>query len=495
MKEKVLSTVRHSAVYSLGNIALKGMGIITLPIYLNFLTKAEVGTFGLLDITINIISEILLLGQANSLILFENKKNYADKKNSIFFTITSFVILINLLFVLLAELFGFSLLNLSKSTRDLSGYLPFIIYISLVRVLNNLFLNKLRAEEKSKPYTLLTFVKIIVFITLIFYTVVYLKLSVVGILYSYLVSEIIILVLITPGMIRRMAPNLNIAALKEAIKFGSPLIFTSIGIMILNLSDRYLINLFLNLEEVGTYDIAYRIAGIVNMFLILPFNQAMLPSAFKEFNDGRNTRYLSKLMTYMCFVTIWGGLTISICGKEIILILGNKNYIQANVYIPFIVLAYILSAMRNVASNGLLFAEKTYIVALITIFAAILNIILNILLIPVYGTIAAAYTTLISFTIFYIITHWSANRYHKIEYENFKIIKMLFVGIVLFIVQELIKSDNMIIAIPLKLAFIISFPFLLYAIGFYEKVELETIKESIKGTKNLSQLLKKLLTK
>jgi len=495
MKEKVLSTVKHSAVYSLGNIALKGMGIITLPIYLNFLTKAEVGTFGLLDITINIISEILLLGQANSLILFENKKDYADKKNSIFFTITSFVILINLLFVLLAELFGFSLLNLSKSTRDLSDYLPFIIYISLVRVLNNLFLNKLRAEEKSKPYTLLTFVKIVVFIALIFYTVVYLKLSVVGILYSYLVSEITILVLITPGMIRRMAPNLNMAALKEAIKFGSPLIFTSIGIMILNLSDRYLINLFLNLEEVGTYDIAYRIAGIVNMFLILPFNQAMLPSAFKEFNDSRNTRYLSKLMTYMCFVTIWGGLTISIFGKEIILILGNENYIQANVYIPFIVLAYILSAMRNVASNGLLFAEKTYIVALITIFAAILNIILNILLIPIYGTIAAAHTTLISFTVFYIITHWSANRYYKIEYENSKIIKMLFVGIVLFIAQELIKSDNMIIAILIKLAFIISFPFLLYTIGFYEKVELETIKESIKGTKNLSQLLKKLLTK
>lgn len=495
MKEKVLSTFKHSAVYSLGNIALKGMGIITLPIYLNYLTKAEVGTFGLLDITINIIAEVLILGQANSIILFENKKEYSDKKSSVFFTITSFVILINLLFILLAELFGFSMLNLSKSTRDLTGYLHFIIYISLIRVLNNLFLNKLRAEEKSKFYTVLTFIKIITFIALIFYTVVYLKLSVTGILYSYLISEIVVLVFILPDMIKRMNPFFDKAALKEALKFGTPLIFTSIGIMILNLSDRYLINLFLNLEEVGTYDIAYRIAGIVNMFLILPFNQAMLPSAFKEFNSVKNTRYLSKLMTYMCFVTIWGGLAISVFGEEIILILGNENYLASNSYIPLIVFAYILSAMRNVASNGLLFAEKTFIVALITILAAILNIILNIFLLPVYGTIAAAYTTLFSFAVFYLVTNWSANKYYKIDYENLKIIKLLLIGIILFVGQEVITINSILITVLVKLIVVALFPFLLLMIGFYEKVELETIKEGVKKMRSPSQLIKNLLNK
>ncbi|NMB80291.1 MAG: oligosaccharide flippase family protein [Ignavibacteria bacterium] len=495
MKEKVLSTIKHSAVYSLGNMALKGMGIITLPIYLNYLTKAEVGTFGLLDITINIIAEVLILGQTNSIIFFENKKEYSNKKSSVFFTITSFVILINLLFILLAELFGFSLLNLSKSTRDLSVYLHFIIYISLLRVLNNLFLNKLRAEEKSIFYTVLTFIKIITFISLIFYTVVYLRLSVAGILYSYLISEIIVLIFILPGIIKKMMPVFDKAVLKEALKFGAPLIFTAIGIMILNLSDRYLINFFLNLEEVGTYDIAYRIAGIVNMFLILPFNQAMLPSAFKEFNNGSNSRYLSKLMTYMCFITLWGGLAISVFGKEIILILGNENYIAANDYIPLIVFAYILSAMRNVASNGLLFAEKTFIVALITILAAILNIILNIFLLPVYGTIAAAYTTLISFAVFYLVTNWWANKYYKIDYENLKIIKLLLSGIVLFVVQEFITINNALITFLLKLIVVAVYPFLLLMIGFYEKVELEIIKEGIKKMKSPSQLIKNLLNK
>ncbi len=495
MKEKVLNTFKHSAVYSLGNIALKGMGIITLPIYLHYLTKAEVGTFGLLDITINIISEVLILGQANSIILFENKKEYEEKRSSVFFTITSFIILINILFILIAESFGVSLLSLSKGTRDLTSYLHFIIYISLIRVLNNLFMNKLRAEERSKFFTVLTFIKILAFISLIFYTVVHLNLSIAGILYSYLISELIVLIIILPGMISKMKPVFEKDALKEALRFGTPLIFTSVGILILNLSDRYLINLYLNLEEVGTYDIAYRIAGIVNMFLILPFNQAMLPSAFKEYNKPASRRYLSKLMTYMGFVTIWGGLAISVFSEEIILILGNRNYLAANTYIPFIVLAYVLSAMRNVASNGLLFAEKTFIVALITILAGLLNIILNILLIPVYGTIAAAFTTLISFAVFYIVTYLIAERYYKIDYENIKLVKLIVSGIVLFVVQEFLATGTFALQLLLKLMTVLLFPFLLYVTGFYEKIELDTIIAGIKKMKSPAQLIKSLLNK
>ncbi|MBS3945447.1 MAG: polysaccharide biosynthesis C-terminal domain-containing protein, partial [Melioribacter sp.] len=241
--------------------------------------------------------------------------------------------------------------------------------------------------------------------------------------------------------------------------------------------------------------IAYRIAGIVNMFLILPFNQAMLPSAFKEYNKPESRRYLSKLMTYMCFVTIWGGLAISVFSEEIILILGNKNYIAANTYIPFIVLAYVLSAMRNVASNGLLFAEKTFIVALITILAGLLNIILNILFIPVYGTIAAAYTTLISFAVFYIVTYLIADRYYKIDYENIKIVKLIVSGMVLFVVQEFLVTGTFALQLLLKFMTVLLFPFLLYVTGFYEKIELETIIAGIKKMKSPAQLIKSLLSK
>lgn len=226
------------------------------------------------------------------------------------------------------------------------------------------------------------------------------------------------------------------------------------------------------------------------MFLILPFSQAMLPAAFKAAGNSSNNRYLSKLMTYMCFVIVWGGLTISIFSDEIIYILGSDNYADAKIYIPLIVLAYIFSAMRNVASNGLLFSEKTSLIAVITIAAGLLNIGLNIVFLPIYGTIAAAYTTLISFIIFYFVTDVLSKKYYAIQYENYKIAKLLILGIALYFLTNILATSIFVLQLLIKIIIIGSFPFILFLMKFYEKIELVTISTGIKSLRNPSELKK-----
>src|SRR5664279_932352 len=102
MKAKVFQLLKHSAVYSFGNIALKGMGIITLPIYASHLSQSEFGAFSILDITIIVLSEFLSLGQSNSVIYFNNIKEYKYKNKSVFFTIASIVLIANIIFAVLA---------------------------------------------------------------------------------------------------------------------------------------------------------------------------------------------------------------------------------------------------------------------------------------------------------------------------------------------------------------------------------------------------------
>ncbi|MDP2037424.1 MAG: hypothetical protein Q8L04_08575, partial [Ignavibacteria bacterium] len=110
MKEKIYSILKHSTIYGIGNVALKGMGIITLPIFAKFLTLAEFGAFGILDITIGILGEVLTLGQSNSVILFNNSTDYKEKKKTVFFTITISLLLFNSIFIIISELFGASFL-------------------------------------------------------------------------------------------------------------------------------------------------------------------------------------------------------------------------------------------------------------------------------------------------------------------------------------------------------------------------------------------------
>lgn len=492
MKNKIFGILKHSAFYSIGNIALKGMGVITLPIYTRFLTQSEYGMFGLLDITITILAEILTLGQANSLIYFNNKSGYDEKKRSIFFTITALILIANFIFILLAEAFGFSILTFAGSENTFGGYLPFLIYIVFLRAVNTVFVNKLRAEEKSLFFTSITLIKIVVFVGLIFLTVVHFKQSVYGIMNSYLLSEVVVLMILIPNMIKEMDWKWDKDIAKQALKFGFPLIFSSIGIMILNVSDRYLIGYFVDLTSVGLYDFGYRIAGVLNMFLIMPFGQALLPSAIKEFGKEGDKRYYSKLMTYMCFVTIWGGFAISIFSDEFIRIFGTENYSPAKFFIPLIIIAYIFSAKRNVASTGLFLSGKTSYIALITLAAGILNIVLNIIFIPIYGFIAAAYTTVISFIIFYFLTKILADRFYKIAFETKKITILFLVAILLFVLHEAIPVVNYPISLFLKLILIAVFPFILYPFKFYEKIELETLKNGLTVFKNPREFMSRI---
>ncbi len=497
MKEKIYSVLKHSAVYSFGNIALKGMGLITLPVITHYLTTSEFGIYGILEITIIILAEILTLGQANSILFFNTTKDYQDKKESVFFTIVASVLGINIIFTVIAFVIKILAPALLISTSNFTIYFAFIIAISALRALTSVLIIKLRADEKSSLFTAVILIKVVSFIGLIFYTVVYLKLSVAGIMYSFLFNEIFILAILLPSMLTKMKFHFEKEIVMKALKYGFPLVFSAIGINILNLSDRYLIRYFLDFKAVGVYDFGYKIAGTLQMFLIIPFNLAIMPLAFKEYKKPGDKRYYSKLMTYLCFVIIWGGLALSLFSGFIIKVLGDNKFGGAGIYVPIIITAYIFSAMRNVASIGMLLSQKTYYIGIITVVAGLLNIGLNIILIPIYGVIAAAYTTLIAFIIFYVVTKILSDRFYNVDYENLKIIKLFAVGIILFIFSELIPFSGIIASSLTKLAFILAFPLIMLALNFYEDIELKTIKESFKKLKNpleLKNIITTLLT-
>ncbi len=102
--------------------------------------------------------------------------------------------------------------------------------------------------------------------------------------------------------------------------------------------------------------------------------------------------------------------------------------------------------------------------------------------------IGAAVATIISYVVLYFITYFFANRFYKIPYENMKFLKMLVLAVVLFFLSTLTASFNTLPRILIKVALIISFPFILYPFNFYEPIELERIKQ---GWQKLTGLRKK----
>lgn len=478
MLKKIKNTLKHTAIYSLGNISTKLIGIVLLPLYTAHITVAEYGVLGILEITIMILTQVLILGQTQAILRFHNLEEYKEKRKSTLFTIFIFLFAIGLLINIVGQSCTSKLSSLFSKPTDFAIYFRLCFVIIFLRIINNLFLSVLRAKEKSVFYAIANTIKFIIILGFNIYFVAFAKIGVKGILYSYLIGDGVLFLILCPNMISKMIPKFDSKIFKAVLFFGFPLVFSGLAHMLLNMGDRYILKLLVDYKAVGLYNLGYKVAGVLNMFLIQSFSLASLPIAYKIYGKKGDKRYFSKMHTYFVFVLCWAGLGLSLFSKEVIKLLAlNPDYWAAYTVVPVIVLAYVFAGGKSVTSLGMYLTGKTRFIAYNTIFAMLLNIGLNFLLVPKYGMMGAAIATLIAFIALYIITQIVSNRFYKIPFENRKILDLLLLSIVLYFIPYLFYDMRLITNIIVKILILISFPFLLYFLKFYEEIEIETIKK------------------
>ncbi len=393
---------------------------------------------------------------------------------------------IGLIFNLLGQNLATPISSLFFKPSQFTIYFKLCFYIIFLRIINNLFLSVLRAKEKSVFYATANIIKIAIILGFNIYFVAFAKIGVKGILYSYLIGDGILFLILFPNMISEMIPKFDSKILRSALSFGFPLIFASLAGMLLNMGDRYILKLLVDYKEVGLYNLGYRIAGVLNVFLMRSFTLSLLPIAYKMYGKEGDKRYYSKMQTYFVFVLFWAGLGLALFGKEIIKVLAlNPDYWSAYQVVPYIIFAYIFGGARSVVSLGLYLKRKTNFIAYNTIGAAVLNIGLNFLLIPKYKMMGAAVATIISFVTLYFVTYFVANRFYKIPFENMKLVKMLILAIVLFFLSTLTTNLNILPRILIKVAMLISYPLILYPMNFYEPIEIIRLKGAFRKWSNI----------
>ena len=468
--------LKHSVIYSISNVATKAIGVVLLPLYSSFLSLAEFGVLGILEVTISIFAEVVNLGLGPALVMLNNIKENEGRKKEILFTIFSTSLIICLSFLIIGLLIIPYVSSSFGDPEKFKLYFRLGLFVIVLRVLNNIFTDKLRAEERSVLFTIINLLKLVITLSLTIYFVAFLKIGVLGVLYSYVISESITFILLLPFLFPQMRFHFDKNIFSSSLGFGVPLIFSSIAMMVLNVSDRYILKYFSDYSVVGLYDLGYRVAGVMNMFFIMPISLTLMPIAYKVYNTDGDKRYFSKLMTYLTFLLVWAGLALSLYSKELIKIFAlNPAYWPAYQVVPVVVFSYVVFGMRLVSSLGMFLTKNTKHVAYITIMAAIVNIALNFWLIPKYGMMAAAYTTLAAFIVLYFLSDYFSSKYFKIPFENIKLLKVISLG-VLFYLLSLLFNSNVAINILLKLILILLFPIVLYGLKFYEKIELERIR-------------------
>jgi len=490
LKKNFLYIAKHSFVYSIGTASLKFGGIVLLPLYTGYFSLEEFGLLSLFLTTITFGTQVLMLGQGDSIVRYNNDAAYFETRKSMFFSLILFMTLLLTIMSVVGITSTYLLRNVFEFLYEYQLHINITIITTAITIINKLFANKLRASEKSFQYTLTHILKLAVIIIFSFYSLLVLNMGIEGVLYAYLLSEIFTFAVLIFPMIKEMEFKYSRQMVLETMKFGIPLSFALIAGTILTTSDRFILNHISGAAELGLYDLGYRVASLLSMIVIMPLTLTLYPVIFKMYKQEGDKDYYVRIHKFMAVILVWIGLGVSLIGKEIIEILAKgADYYPAEGVIPILVVSIVFVGMTWAVSIGMNLSGKTKNIAVNAAICAAINIVLNFLLIPYWGMYAAAYNTVLSLVILYILYTLNANKYYRIDYNHSVLIITLMWFLLYYYVGSLVSFNSFIIDVGIKFALFLSFPIVIFFMKIFDKEEKQFIKRSLRKLNKPSLIL------
>ncbi len=476
MKGQLKHVFKASAIYSIGNLANKVIGFVLLPLYTDYLTTHDYGMLGLLEATGAILVAVLSLRIPTAMIRWCSDTADKEEQRSIVFS--SFVSLLALVvaFNILLQPFseGFSSLFFSKI--DFKVFFQLLFLSIGLEILSKVPLEFLRFEEKAPTFIAVNITKLVVVLGLNIYLIAWKGWGVEGILFSQVIGNGLVLLLTSGYLLSNFSFRFNRAAMGEMFRYGFPLIFSTLSAMLLTLADRYILPYFHDYGDLGIYSLAYKIASVTKVFLITSFQLGFLPIAFKRHNEPDFKPFLSKVLTYFTLGLTACTLFISFFSKEIIKTFSKDTaYWDAYNLVPIIGFVFILNGIEYLFTLGFHFTKKTKYNINIVAVGLVVNVVLNLLLIPRYGAYGAAWATVLTGVLTVVYCYRLSGRFYPMDYELGKLYKLLAISIIFVLVLYAINGSELYIRFSLKLILLLAFPVVLWGVGFFDRKEVEAV--------------------
>ncbi|UGV40307.1 oligosaccharide flippase family protein [Methanococcoides orientis] len=473
MQEYKLFAQRIGLV-SLTNFISHFKGIILLPILTKNLPIEDYGVWAQVMVTIGIVPSLMILGLPAAMARFLPSVKNREEFQDIFYSFLSVVTVTGMF-----AAFGVYLLSESIADMLFGGNKVIVEILSLIiffETLDRIFFDYFRATQQIKKHSTLQSLKELLLMALVVIFVL-LGRGLMGALEALLVKSIIVFLISTVIIVSQLGLRIpKFRNLKSYLKYGIPTVPGNMSKWILDSSDRYVIGGFLGTSAVGYYSPGYALGNILQAF-IAPLN-FMLPMILSKHYDEGNLdevkKYLSYSLKYFLAVAIPGVFGLSLLSKELLEILSTPEIAEHSYLItPFVALSALLFGVFVVFQKVAMLVKKTHIMGTIWLVAAVINLGLNLLLIPYIGIIAAAVTTLLSFMVSLALMAYYSLRFLRFDMNLGFILKSVFSS---FLMSVLIIFWNPVglfsIIIMIGICVVLYFLILMLLKGF-NKYELE----------------------
>ena len=475
MRAKIKLLASDAAVYGVTTLLTRSMSFLLTTLYTNALaSRAEFGVYAYLYSLLAFVNVIYAFGLDTAFLRFfsSTDPNKTEKAFSFSWWMIALIGIISTgLILLVAD-------DIALWIPDLEGHGDLIRGLALIPLfdaLTNVPYNLLRMQRKAKQFAVLRVLNVAVNLGLNILLVGYLKMGLDGIIISGIASSFLAVIGVLPIIFKwlRMKYDSNLS--KEMLRFGLPTMPSAFSGIMLQVADRPIMTSIAGADVTGLYQANYRL-GIPMMMLVAVFEFAYKPFYLSHHEDDDAPQLFARIFTYFLIIACGIFLLISLLIKDIVhaslggISLIHRSYWQGMGIIPIILAAYIWNGIATNMALGMHVSKKTAWLPLATGIAAIVNIVLTFLLVPILGIYGGAWATFIAYAVSALILWNISSKLYPIPYEWPRLFGTAIIAGLLFGVAMIFDTNTM-----LNLCLILAFPILLFISGILDAREKQVI--------------------
>jgi len=414
----VRDLAKSSGIYAISSLASPLIALVLAPFLTHVLSASDYGALIVLNTVIVLIAGITQLGMISAVFRAYNY-DYESQQDRLKVLSTTVILLlltslpVTFVFILTAPWLAGLLLG-SPSFSDAVKVAALVILIQNLSVPG---LARLRAEKRATFFSVLSILNLLIALGATVILVGITHMGIIGALLATGIGYAFVVVCTLPLILIRAGLRTRQDIIHNLVVFGIPLVFNTLSFWVLQLSDRYLLSRLGSLAETASYGVAYSLGNALNVVVLAPFVLAWPTAMFAIAKREDAPQVFRLIFRWFSLVLLLAALVLAYVAMVVLDILFPPTYHSAAPIIPIIALSIVFYGVYTVFTVGTGIQRKTWYIAIAMTFAALLNVAINIVLIPLYGSMGAALATLIAYAVLTFIMYIVNQRIYPLPFE------------------------------------------------------------------------------
>ena len=403
-QNKYKTLLSNTMLISLGTFGSKLLVFFMVRFYTGYLTSADYGTADLITQSANLLLSVISMGITDG--VFRFAINHVKHRKRIFS--------IGLYTITLGGLLLFGILPLLGLVPQLHPYLWLIGLYIMASCYHTLCAQFIRAEGKTALFAVQGMINTLLVIVLNILFLAVLHMGITGYVLSIVLADVFcaLMLFIREKLWRQIMLNPGWAYWKEMLLYSIPMIPATVFWWITSVSDRYMVTGFISESANGIYAVSYKLPTILTLVSGI-FMEAWQFSAISEAGDRKaHTEFFSRVWCAFQAMLFVVGAFITGFAQLGVKILAAPSYYEAWTYVPVLGIAMVFASFDSYLGSVYMVEKRSGRTFVTSMIGALLNIALNLLLIPSpLGVQGAAIATAASYIVVFVIRAVDARRF------------------------------------------------------------------------------------